>query len=454
MKLRNVLLHSGLTITVIISIFFTAIIWLNPATFQRNSKATTATGDTFQNNDHKKIGDVFLPTQTVLNENDGLYQLSSSRIDLVQLFRQQLVKQKVQRISRHDYRSLTDYQSLLKQSNAVVFNYGSPITVKIFNQAFKQKINKYQNLKYNRILVPLNNKKVIYLMNDADKNVFKVTFNKLSWHKLKKQLKNNDIQHLPVDYELEGNQYRLAYRQAITLPSYSYLINKVNASSLVPELLNSDGQSTITTKVQKNQTIYSDGGDNRMVISNQTGKVTFSSYSDLNYYTGPAESARKHVENLSYNELLKQSFMRINSIGSSLDDVRFAGYDLTNQTAIFHSYVAGFPIISDNNYGGFKIQILNSGAQQYNFSIYSLQVMVPSSGKEVTLPSTSQVYQSLLQEGYSAAKIKGIKIGYRWQVNRSSKLVVDLLPSYFVNINGQWSNYQNLLGNSATAKTR
>ncbi|MFT8393555.1 MAG: two-component system activity regulator YycH, partial [Liquorilactobacillus ghanensis] len=186
MKLRNVLLHSGLTITVIISIFFTAIIWLNPATFQRNSKATTATGDTFQNNDHKKIGDVFLPTQTVLNENDGLYQLSSSRIDLVQLFRQQLVKQKVQRISRHDYRSLTDYQSLLKQSNAVVFNYGSPITVKIFNQAFKQKINKYQNLKYNRILVPLNNKKVIYLMNDADKNVFKVTFNKLSWHKLKK----------------------------------------------------------------------------------------------------------------------------------------------------------------------------------------------------------------------------------------------------------------------------
>lgn len=59
MKLRNFLLHSGLIITVIISILLTAIIWLNPATFQHNSKATTATGDTLQNNDHKEIGDVF-----------------------------------------------------------------------------------------------------------------------------------------------------------------------------------------------------------------------------------------------------------------------------------------------------------------------------------------------------------------------------------------------------------
>lgn len=449
MKLRNFLLHSGLIITVIISILLTAIIWLNPATFQHNSKATTATGDTLQNNDHKEIGDVFLPTQVVLSESNNLYQLVSSHVDLVQSFRQQITKQKVQQISRH--KNLTDYQSFLKQNNAIVLNYGSPVTIRLFNQAFKQKITKYQNLKYNRILIPLNSKGVIYLLNDSDKNVFQITFKQLIWNKIKQQLKNKNIQQLPVEYELENSQYQLAYKQAITLPSYSYLINKVNASSLVPELLNSDGQSTITTKVQKNQTAYSDGGDNRMVISNKTGKVTFSSYSNLNYYTG---TKRSHVESLSYNDLLKQSFIRINSIGNSLDDVRFDRFDSTSETATFHSFVAGFPIINSNDYGGFRIQILNAGGQQYNFSIYSLQVMVPSSGRQLTLPATAQVYQSLIQAGYAPAKIKGIKIGYRWQTNHSSKLVADLIPSYFVNINGKWSSYSSLLENTDTSNTR
>jgi regulatory protein YycH of two-component signal transduction system YycFG len=281
--------------------------------------------------------------------------------------------------------------------------------------------------------------------------VFQITFKQLIWNKIKQQLKNKNIQQLPVEYELENSQYQLAYKQAITLPSYSYLINKVNASSLVPELLNSDGQSTITTKVQKNQTVYSDGGDNRMVISNKTGKVTFSSYSNLNYYTG---TKRSHVESLSYSDLLKQSFIRINSIGNSLDDVRFDRFDSTSETATFHSFVAGFPIINSNDYGGFRIQILNAGGQQYNFSIYSLQVMVPSSGRQLTLPATAQVYQSLIQAGYAPAKIKGIKIGYRWQTNHSSKLVADLIPSYFVNINGKWSSYSSLLENTDTSNTR
>lgn len=43
----------------------------------------------------------FLPTQVVLSESNNLYQLVSSHVDLVQSFRQQITKQKVQQISRH-----------------------------------------------------------------------------------------------------------------------------------------------------------------------------------------------------------------------------------------------------------------------------------------------------------------------------------------------------------------
>ena len=442
MKVNDWLLHIGLFITVTISLVLSSIIWFNPAIFQRDAKTTTATDAGTSTKTNKKMSDVYLPIQIVKNEAGGSYQLSSSKVDLIQKLRKQIKHWNFVSISQLNYKNATEYQKLLSKNQTVALNYGAPVTIELFDQAFGQQINKFKNAKYNRILVLLRNKRQLYLMNDQKRVVYLVKFKNHSLDSYVNSLNSGNLLQLPVNYTLAADQYQLSYKEPVSLPSYSYLINKANESSLVPLLLSSNSQSTITTKVQKNKTIYTDGEDNRITINNRTGKIEFFSYSRLNYYEG---TQRTHVRKLSYYDRLKQSYLRISSISNFLDGIRYASYNPNNQEVVFNSFVAGFPVINENNYGSFDIQILDLSGQRYLFSLCSLQVQVPSSEQKITLPATAQVVQRLVQAGFAANKINQIKIGYQWQTNQSSKLVADLVPTYFIDYNGQWISYQDLL---------
>ena len=64
MKIKKYLLHIGLLIAVIISLVFSAIIWIDPATFQRTTNTTTTTnesGNSAETTVHYDMADVFSP---------------------------------------------------------------------------------------------------------------------------------------------------------------------------------------------------------------------------------------------------------------------------------------------------------------------------------------------------------------------------------------------------------
>ncbi|MDO4455951.1 MAG: two-component system activity regulator YycH, partial [Ligilactobacillus agilis] len=85
------------------------------------------------------------------------------------------------------------------------------------------------------------------------------------------------------------------------------------------------------------------------------------------------------------------------------------------------------------------------GKKRLDFSLYTLQIPVPSAGGALTLPNTRWVISQLLSRGYDQAKIGDIKVGYSWNQNQTSNQVVDLKPTYFVKYDNQWSDYQSLL---------
>lgn len=440
MKIRNFLLHFGLTVTVIVSVVLTTIILTNPATFQRDSKTTTSPGENDTTTSTRTVSDTFVPVQTILNQDREQYQLYSSKVNLVNSFRNEIRKWTAHKnITKTTFKNEEEYVAFLEQKNAVVLNYSDSVTIKLFNQAFSQKIEKHQGAKYNRILIPLKQKNVIYLLNDQTKGVYKVTFNKRNVKKIKTVLKNNEIKRLQMEYYLLDGHLAIFYLNSIQVPQYSYLINKVNASSFVTQLLDSNGGNSISTKMQKNKVIYSDGADNRMTVEEQTSQIKYANYSNSDYSNSTAERRE------SFNDHLKTSFAKLNSIGAALDDVYYSEYDQSNSTIVYRSYVSGFPIINKHNYGAFKIQTMNSGGLKYDFSLLSLQVPVPSGGRTVTLPSTITVYQNLINAGYSASKLKNIQVGYRWKKNSASSLVIDLVPTYFVNYAGKWTDYSELL---------
>ena len=83
------LLPVALIIAVLISIIFTVLIWVTPSNFQVfGAKSVPAAGNVDKNVAGKQsIADVYLPVSLTYYENDTRYQLSSTKIDVIDLAR-------------------------------------------------------------------------------------------------------------------------------------------------------------------------------------------------------------------------------------------------------------------------------------------------------------------------------------------------------------------------------
>lgn len=89
--------------------------------------------------------------------------------------------------------------------------------------------------------------------------------------------------------------------------------------------------------------------------------------------------------------------------------------------------------------------MLSQGVRRYNFSLYSLQVPVPTDKKSATLPGTQQVIDQLTAAGYSQKKISTLQLGYQWKTSTSSDKVVNLTPTWYVYYAGSWKTYTQML---------
>lgn len=176
-----------------------------------------------------------------------------------------------------------------------------------------------------------------------------------------------------------------------------------------------------------------------MTVDSKLGTVYFEDYSDSGT-----------TRNLSLTNQLKKSFNLLTSLGVPMDNIRYYGFDATSNSVIYRSYVEGFPIFNQTENGDVRIQLTSNGLDRYYFSLYSLQVPVPTTGQKqaVTLPSSTSVLKRLKAAGYKDSKIGSIELGYEWSQNKSSKLVIDLTPTYYVYYNGTWRTYTSMLSGS------
>ena len=176
-----------------------------------------------------------------------------------------------------------------------------------------------------------------------------------------------------------------------------------------------------------------------MTVNNKLGTVYFEDYSDSG-----------DTRQISFTTQLQKSYSHLVNLGVPMDNIRYYGYDTTSSSVIYRSYVEGFPIFNQTENGDVRIQMTSNGLDRYYFSLDSLQVPVPTTGKQtsVTLPSSTTVLKQLVAAGYKDNKIGSIELGYQWSQNKSSKLVIDLTPTYYVYYNGAWRTYTSMLNES------
>ena len=142
------------------------------------------------------------------------------------------------------------------------------------------------------------------------------------------------------------------------------------------------------------------------------------------------------------------SFAALLKTGNSLSGMRFYSYDEDTNSTTYRTYVEGFPVFYQTNFGSVKVQLLPTG-QRVDFSNYSLQVPVPAGDKPVALPSTQAVLNQMTKNGFLLENIDNIQVGYEWTQETSNNQVIDLNPTYFIQYKGVWRSLSALLAQKA-----
>lgn len=429
MKITKVLLPLGLAVAVAVSITFSALIWTNPAQYEHNRQRSSNTQTTDISTRPQR--DVFLPTQVVYSNASGKQELLNNRkVNLTTELRDALKKWDFGRVTQVDGVSHTEYMRYLTQKSSLLLSYASPVNIRVFNTVFGSQLNRHST-KFSRIMVSLTDPDYLYLLDDKQQSVYRVEIRHAGVKALRKILKENLFRiDVKMDW-LNGNA--LAYvTNRVAVPSYSYLVNHQSTDNFTTRLLNKGESTNVTAKKNKDSTVYSDGASRQLTFYNKAGMALFEDY-------GASQVA------LSFNQQLSTGYKAVKSIGLPMENLRYYGYNESNQTLTYRSFVEGFPIFNQSNYGTARIQLSSQGVRRYNFSVYSLQVPVPNDKHAVKLPGTQAVIDQLSAAGYSKKKIGSLQLGYQRATSSASDKVVDLTPTWYVYYKGSWKNYEQLL---------
>lgn len=424
----EILLYVGLTLAVIISFVFSYLIWANPARVRVNQEDTVSQkeGKLTANSD-KVLTDIYQPVNVIENISEGeAYQISSSKVDLVEAIQKNLANRDFTLESRQSYPNVQAYQKILGKSQMLLLTYASPVTVKQALSWLGSKTDRYEKHMVNRILIPRDNSRELYLLNDQDQVVYRYQTLEKSRPYLNQLLTDKDITKTLVSLHPLGDKWVSIYPQGIEVAQYSYLTERQASGLYVNKLLGST--TNITTKEQDGQNLYTDGQNRRLKIVKKTGQVTYSNY-----------NTKEKSLSFDFSNLAKMSFREMLDLGLGVDDLRYAGYQ--NDSITYRTYITTYPLLGADNIGSLNLRYRKNGQEKMEFSLLSLQVPIPAANDAVTLPPTQEVLDQVIKLGY---KVNDIQVGYNSRENTSASQVVDLTPTYFFLVDNKWQSYQAL----------
>lgn len=425
-KLKTNWLAIALTIVVVISLFLTAVIWSNPAQYER----TRDNSSSRNLNTTQSIGDLYLPTQ-VVHVGAGQQQslLYSSRKNLIAIVQKQLRSYQLGRASLVKSNNSDVYLSYLHQPNSLIISYPDSVTGTIFNETFSQSIDTSRVKQIDHILIPLKSPRNIYLLTDHGYKVYRT---RISRSKDSNSLLSltKGTSKVAVDYKLIHGQTMLLYPKGFKLPVFGYQVTSQNVDTLSQNLISTNKQSSISTEHKGNTTVYRDGENKRVVYNHQDGTIRYENY--VSRDAVPKES-----------QLYSYFFNRIAKTGIPMDNLRYDGISNQHRTISYRSYVEGFPIFNSNGYGEIRMSSKVSGMNKTWLSLYSIQVPLPIDQRMERLPSTTTVFNQLRASNH-LRDVEGIRAGYLWKENTNNNSTVKLTPTYFVNYRGNWVDYTDL----------
>ncbi|KRN32926.1 YycH family regulatory protein [Lactobacillus selangorensis] len=434
MKINDILLRVGLTLAILLSFFLSWKIWTSSVRYE-GSTNSSVTSSTTQTADTKNIDEVFSPTQIFMRNDGQKYLIYNTHDNMTSRFETEIKNWTFSQPRKLAKMSGKAYTKELARKNSLQFVYADNITVNLFESIFKKlKVPLRKNTTFNRMLITRKTGRTyLLLLNDKTRQGYQLRVAGISVQKVNQIIQTANVK-LPVVEKMMNHLPLTYYQKTVDIKPYSYLASHQSENYFVSNLLDTSNPGSIDSKENNDETIYSDGVYQRLTVNHKTNQIQYDDY-----------TSNKKITNVS--DLLTNSYSELIKIGNPLTNMRYVNYDENAGTVTYRSYVEGFPIYYQTDFGAVKVK-LSQSSTTLNFSAYSLQVPVPSTETAVHLPATQTMLNQLSAAGYKLNEISNIQIGYRWVKDADNEQIIDLQPSYYVQYQGEWSEYKDMLNNS------
>ncbi|KRN95022.1 YycH family regulatory protein [Pediococcus stilesii] len=427
-KTRKIARHVILALLALASMALSWIIWTNPARYERAKQVST---EKVQSNQvSRDMSDVILPTQVIYtNSNQKQTLINSSKKSLSKAIINELSKWKLEsstRVSRGNKERFLDYASMTR---SLMLKYPSNVTGQILSSVYDQKMD--TNTEVSQIVINLDRKNEFFLLDDKTYDVYQIKVTKQSLKSLRKIVKNND-QEYGVKEKIMNHKLINDYPDSIEVPYYSFLINKESSSVFTANLLTDTDADSIDTKKVKDGTEYVTANNAKRLLIQNDGSATFN------------DTSKNNGKNGDLKTNIEKSFYQMKQLGVQVDNMRYFNFHPSQYQAEFRDYVGGFPIFNNDGLGTIKVS-RQSSELTTAFSIYNLDVPVPTSENNKELPSTETILNQLELNGIDTKKIEDIDVGYDWSGKVSANSTVELEPTWYIKYRGDWTSYRDLI---------
>ncbi|WP_244087991.1 YycH family regulatory protein [Companilactobacillus sp. RD055328] len=429
MKISRLIVQTLVVVAIAISFVLSFLILTNNSRYQMQPKTDVAEKKSSKQNVVQKE-ELYSPSQIIWNDGTDQRLVYNNKHNVVKSVQKDMSTWKFGKVSVLSKNNTEKYKKFVNSKDSLQLFYPLQMSVSYYGDLLKQdNLSKEDKYMFNRVLFHFDHKdKNIYLGNDRNHTVYKLSVNSGSSEEIVKLLKNTDIS-LKINLVVRDKTVSVDYVDHVVMNTYSYLVTKQEDNNYVSNLL---GSNNISTRQSGDTSTYSANSYQRLVSDSKKNQLTYYDYS-------------KDDLPKSKTEMLNNGYKLINKINSPLSNAKLAYVDWKNRVLVYREYVEGFPTFKKSDIGAVKVSFQDSGTIA-QFSNKVIQVPIPSDQKPVTLKNTAEIIEDLKNGGYTIDKIEDIDLGYEWTIDKDNSDVVDLSPSYFIRIGNKWSTLSELVG--------
>lgn len=426
MSISEKIIRVGLFFLIVLSLFLSFNIWISSS-----KKETTETKDATSVTpvNERTSKEVFMPLR-LIRKKDNNMELSNSE-NLISNVQTEIEKGTFEQISQVVKENAEQFQQYQQIENGFELLYEGKFLlseyIDVFKLSFADSDLTKENIYFTKIQVDLN-KEIIRFFDYDHLNVYEARCT-LNGSNLSKILNKEGVQYKTITSEkdLANKQYYLTDERK--LKQYSYILESQSVTRFRNAFFNNP--EDVKTNENNQDLTYTSG--------NETLSIFDDAQSRLIKFEGEIKSEKDQ-------NIYSETFPYIKKLGKNMGNIRY--FDRTDNQITYRTFVEGFPVFSEKNKGQVQMTIsddyLDEKTIQILTSMDTIQIPIPSD-EEVTLGSTEQVLNELVESGADSEKIQSLIIGYTWQSIDSTKSVVDLTPEWYVCYEGKWYSENELL---------